>query len=203
MKRTFAAGLLALLTVGPEAHAQYPGCNGVIPPPGCGPVAGAIAQGSCRHLGCGGFCFKFLGAIHQHGPLWNYGPYTGYYPFEPYGPWNAALQYTGPMPGACCAGGLCGKCGLFGGLHGGKWGLGLHGRHFGRDACGGGHCWGGYAKTTFRNVFHRIFPLSHKSRGCGDCCADVGWTLPAAVPVAVVEDRQADVVQTGYPRSER
>ena len=32
------------------------------------PKASANPNG-CANLGCGGFCFKFLGLIHQHGPL--------------------------------------------------------------------------------------------------------------------------------------
>jgi hypothetical protein len=83
----------------------------------------ASAQGYPKHLGCGGFCFKFLGGLHMHGPLYNYGPYSGYYPFEPYGPWNSQLQYTGPMPGnpGCGWNGLCGGrgCGAAGGAVGG------------------------------------------------------------------------------------
>jgi hypothetical protein len=178
MKRTFAAGLLALpalLAVGPDARAQYPGCAGAIPPPGC--AAAALPQGPCAHLGCGGFCFRFLGAIHQHGPLVNYGPYTGYYPFEPYGPWNAALQYTGPNPNDCGHGG-CGLCGLLGlcGKHGcGPGGCGLggkfgHGRFgHGCSECGG---WDGYARSTFANVHSRVFPFGHKSRSCDAGCGD-------------------------------
>ena len=207
MKRTFGAGLLALpalLAVGPEARAQHPGA---IPPPGCGAALATFPKGSCSHLGCGGFCFKVLGAIHQHGPLFNYGPYTGYYPFEPYGPWNAALQYTGPRPsGGCCGwGGLCGKCGHGGcGLdgrcgkcgHGGRCG---HGRH--RDDCGDCSGWGRYAKTTFRNVNCRLFPLGHKAKGC-DSCNGCASTVTAA-PALAAEPKPSDVQQAGYPRSER
>ena len=160
MKRTFAAGLLtlsALLAAGSEARAQYPGCSGAIPPPGC--AGAALPQGSCAHFGCGGFCFRFLGAIHFHGPLFNYGPYTGYYPFEPYGPWNAQLQYTGPRPSDIIG---CGWHGLFGGKCG-KCG-GKHGHGEGCGGCG----WGDYASDTFRNVFHRTHPRCHKAR-CGSC----------------------------------
>lgn len=200
MKRTFAAGLLALpalLAAGTEARAQYPGCAGTIPPPGC--AAAALPQGPCAHLGCGGFCFRFLGAIHQHGPLVNYGPYTGYYPFEPYGPWNAALQYTGPNPNDCGAGGCglfghCGKngCGLGGGCGGGgKCGHGLIGH--GCSECGG---WGGYARSTFANVRCRVFPFGHKSRSCASC-GDSFDIIGAAAQAP------SDVEQTGFPRTER
>jgi hypothetical protein len=217
MKRTFAAGLLALpalLAAGPEARAQYPSCSGAIPPPGC--AAAALPQGSCAHLGCGGFCFRFLGALHFHGPLWNYGPYTGYYPFEPYGPWNAALQYTGPNPndcGGCGHGGLCallGLCGKHGcGKHGGGCGLGGHGCGLGgkcghglfRHGCGECNGWGGYARTTLCNVRCRVFPFGHKSKacdtGCDAPCGDSSGIIGAGAPAP------SDVQQTSYPRTER
>lgn len=210
MKRTFAAGLLALsalLAAGQEARAQYPACAGAIPPPGC--AAAALPQGPCAHLGCGGFCFRFLGAAHFHGPLFNYGPYTGYYPFEPYGPWNAALQYTGPNPNDCghCGGGGCGLCGLFG-----KHGCGLGGAACGRGGCGiGGRCghghfrhgcsecggWGGYARTTLSNVRCRVCPFGHKSKSCESGCGDSGGIIGAAAPAP------SDVQLTSYPRTER
>ena len=155
MKRTLPAGLLGLalsLASTGTAAAQDPGC---ISPAGLRPYAAG-----CSHLGCGGFCFRFLGSIHQHGPLFNYGPYYGYYPFEPYGPWNAQLQYTGPRPSdiiGCGWHGLGGKCGKCGGKHckGGKGG-----------DCGGS--WGDYATGTLRNVFHRTHPRCDKAK-CGSC----------------------------------
>ncbi|MGL4421614.1 MAG: hypothetical protein ACRCZF_13180 [Gemmataceae bacterium] len=58
----------------------------------------AQAQFPNPQMGCGGFCFSFLGRIHQHGPLFNYGPYEGYYPFTPYGPWTSDLRYNPPIP---------------------------------------------------------------------------------------------------------
>ncbi len=217
MKRTFAAGLLALpllLAVGPEARAQYLTCSGAIPPPGC--AGAALPKSPCSHLGCGGFCFRFLGAIHFHGPLWNYGPYTGYYPFEPYGPWNAALQYTGPNPYGGCGG--CGGCGLFGRCGGQGCGLGGCGRggcgaggcglgggcgiggrcghglfHHGCSECGG---WGGYATTTLSNVRCRICPFSHRKK-CGSGCDDCGGVIGASATAPT------GIPQAGQPRTER
>lgn len=170
MKRLLFLGLLAvagLLADRSAAQAQYaPG----VPCTGSGMVPSNSPFGGCSHLGCGGFCFKFLGKIHQHGPLFNYGPYTGYYPFEPYGPWASAgpnghwgpnLVYTGPrgqLVNNCVSGpGLCGH-------------LKSHGGLFGRHGSGCG--WGGYARTTFHNVFMRVHPLAHKS---GHCCDTFGW----------------------------
>jgi len=208
MKRTFAAGLLALtalLAVGPDARAQYPGHSGAIPPPGC--AGAALPQGPCAHFGCGGFCFRFLGATHFHGPLFNYGPYTGYYPFEPYGPWNANLQYTGPNPNDCggCGGRGCGLCGLFG-KHGGcgAGGCGIGGRcghGLARHGCSDCSGWGGYARTTLSNVRCRILPFCHKSKscdvGCDTGCSDSSGVIGAAAPTA------SEVLLTGYPRTER
>jgi hypothetical protein len=195
MKRIFGAGLLALplfLASGPEARAQ--GC----PSGNCGFGGRFSAFGSGiygnHHLGCGGFCFRFLGAIHSQGPLFNYGPYAGYYPFAPYGPWDASLNWVGPYPPSAEFGwksdgsrhGWKGDGdGLFG--HGGK-----HGRRGdGCDGCGG---WGDYSKTTLRNVKHRIFPLSHKAGKSCDSCGHA--SAPEVKPAT-------DVVQTGYPRTER
>jgi hypothetical protein len=220
MKRSFAAGLLALpalLAAGPEAHAQYPGCAGAIPPPGC--ASAALPQGPCAHLGCGGFCFRFLGATHFHGPLWNYGPYTGYYPFEPYGPWNAALQYTGPRPNDCGHG--CGLCGLFGkcGRHGCGLGGGCGAGGCGAGGCGiGGKCghglfrnncsdcsgWGGYARSTFSNVRCRILPFCHRSKSCESSCdsgCDGCGSTSGVIGAATLAP--SDVQQTSYPRTER
>jgi hypothetical protein len=227
MKRIFAAGLLALpalLAGGSAGFAQGPGCSG----PGCagGAIgagyaggfgadcygqAGAI-KGCCQHMGCGCFCMRFLGAIHFNGPLWNYGPYTGYYPFEPYGPWNAALQYTGPYPqnGCCGWGGLFGHCGAGGcgpgGSGAGGWGHGGHaghlGHHGGKDGCSECGDWSGYARTTWLNVHHRVHPLGHKAK-CGGCdgCSSINWATDA--PVVAASERQSDIQQTSYPRSER
>jgi hypothetical protein len=201
MNRLFAAGLLALpvlLAAGPDARANYP----------------------CPHMGCGGFCFKFLGSIHQHGPLYNYGPYTGYYPFEPYGPWNAQLQYTGPYPTPGC-GWLCNKCGRKWGSDGcdtcGNGGTG-RGRHpwFHKNDCDGCGGWDRYARNTFSNVGHRIFPLFHKNKakGCDPCgswstfaapaagcgsCGSCGSKVASANPPVAANPVQ----QAGYPRTER
>ncbi len=211
MKRTFAAGLLALLALQPAAHAQAPG--GVIGPaaggydPSCLTRAPAYT-GCCHHLGCGCFCFRFLSKLNQEGPLFNYGPYTGYYPFEPYGPWNSALAYTGPYPsGGCCGwNGLCGKCGGAGcGACGGS-GLCGHGR-LGHGGCGVGGCsggaWGRYAHDTFRNVTHRLFPLGHKSKGCDTCASAAGMTGTDALASSPPAPTPDSVQQTGYPRRER
>ena len=176
MKRTFGAVLFALpffALVGPSAQAQgYP-----------------------SYLGCGGFCFKFLGGLHQHGPLYNYGPYSGYYPFEPYGPWNSQLQYTGPYPGNAACGGLCGLAGGCGGRVAGCGRATSTG--WGRESsgCSSGSCgsssqaWGSYAVSTFKGVFHRSHPLSNRAKistGCSAApasgCASCGSSAPAAMP---------------------
>ena len=131
----------------------------------------AFAGQTAQAQGCGAFCFKFLG-LHQHGPLYNYGPYSGYYPFEPYGPWNAQLQYTGPYPGnaACGLNGCGGRCGLSGGCGGSVAGCG--------NSLGGRGCstsnraaWGGYAVSTFKNVFHRSHPLCNRAKLSTGCSA--------------------------------
>ncbi len=177
MKRMFELGLLALplfLAASTKAHAQ--GCG--LPGGNCarGPVIGWAGQNNA-HMGCGGFCFRFLGGIHQHGPLYNYGPYVGYYPFAPYGPWDASLNWVGPN----LVQGSCGWHHLFG--------------NRGRGGCGTAHCSSSdYSLTTFRNVGQRVSPLSHWGKGkssCSSCTASVD-TKPAN-----------EVVQTGYPRTER
>jgi hypothetical protein len=119
-------------------------------------------------FGCGFFCMKLFGATHQDGPLFNYGPYYGYYPFEPYGPWTSDLRYTGPTAPFNPAG-----CGWNFGRHGGC-GLGLGGGLFNRER--GCNTCGGYALSTFRNVFTRLHPFSWRgnlsqSFGCGSCSA--------------------------------
>ena len=114
MKRMFAAMLLALLGL-----------------PAIESSASAQNQGP---FGCGGFCFKFLGGLHQHGPLFNYGPYEGYYPFAPYGPWTSDLQYTGPgLNGA-----TCGPLGCGHGRGCGAAGCGVGGRGCGAAGCSAG-----------------------------------------------------------------
>jgi hypothetical protein len=164
MNRMFAAGLLALpalVAASPTASAQYYGC---------GAGGAALAPGSCAHLGCGGFCFKFLSHLHHHGPLVNYGPYYGYYPFEPYGPWNSNLQYTGPRPGDHC-GWLFGRCKGCG-RDGWGWGRGGH-----IDACG--ECARGRsAAVLWANVRSRLLPASHKAGKLG--CDSCGATAPTA-----------------------
>lgn len=209
MRRVIPAGLLALpavLFVGPTAQAQY-----VVPPPGCSalPVVRNPHIG-CSHAGCGGFCFRLFPGLHQEGPLFNYGPYYGYYPFEPYGPWTADLRYTGPT-GADCGGRGCGACGRCRGLFGlGGWNRG----------CGDGGCghWGGYAKSTFHNVKHRLHPFSHhKCKACGggevtaeaaaDCPGCVAGAAAAAAiavePTTVQAAAELPAVEAGYPRRER
>ncbi len=214
MKRMFGAGLLALpalLACGAAGFAQGPGCSG----PGCygGAIGAGYAggfdpscygqpaaiKGCCHYIGCGCFCFRYLGRITQEGPLWNYGPYTGYYPFEPYGPWNAALQYTGPYPNSGC----CGWSGLFGHGGAGRFGAGGwgHGHLAGRGGCSECGDWGGYARTTWLNVHHRVFPLWHKTKGGCDSCSRAGWAADA--PAVASGERQSDIQQTSYPRSER
>ncbi len=192
MKRFLAVGLLALpvvLLAGQEARAQH----------------------GCSNLGVGGFCFKFLGKLHQQGPLYNYGPYAGYYPFEPYGPWNSQLQYTGPYPGT--GGGQYGSYGWLGGFgHAGSHGFGSGSCNAGHDRHIDHHPWGHwgrdqsacsasgsdrYARHTFLNVTGRIFPLFHKhnwNAGCGTCSAPTAYTT-AAEP--------SPIVPTGYARRER
>lgn len=161
MKRIFPASLLGFvlaLASASTASAQAANFGYGPDPSNCGTVIRPYAAG-CHQHGCGGFCFRFLGSIHQHGPLFNYGPYAGYYPFEPYGPWTAQLQYTGPRPGdivGCGWHGLgCKKCGKCGGHH-----------------CRGGDCgsdaWGDYASGTLKNVFDRTHPRCHKAK-CGSC----------------------------------
>jgi len=172
------------------------------------------AQIGCSNLGAGGFCFKFLGKLHQDGPLWNYGPYSGYYPFEPYGPWNSQLQYTGPYPGGSGGGCSGSGCDTFGWLNhfdrhrsgssGGDCGRDRHPwDHWGRDrsSCSASG-WDRYARTTWINCTSRVFPLSHKhkwSSGCGTCTASTG---PAS-SIAVVDAEISAIVPTAYPRRER
>jgi hypothetical protein len=158
MKRIIHAMLLALpamLLYGSDAQAQSPfGAHG-----------------------CGGFCFKFLGGLHQHGPLYNYGPYAGYYPFEPYGPWNAQLQYTGPYPGnpGCGWNGLCGGrggCGAAGGCDAG--GCGSRGfGNIGAAGCGTGGCGSSGISGLFSGLSH---PFSHRGAeaSCSTCNTGFG-----------------------------
>jgi len=181
----------------------------------------ANAQVGCSNLGVGGFCFKFLGKLHQHGPLYNYGPYSGYYPFEPYGPWNSQLQYTGPYPTS--GSGQYGMYGWINGAFGRERGAG-----FGRNraesindnSCEGNRKklldrhpwskWGNdkdgcsadgsdrYARHTWLNTTGRIFPLFHKhnwNAGCGTCTAPTCGITTAS--------ETSPIVPTGYPRSER
>ena len=163
MKRTLPAGLLSVvlsLAAAGTASAQAPGYGPAGPGPGCSAAPVRPYSAGCHQHGCGGFCFRFLGSIHQHGPLFNYGPYYGYYPFEPYGPWNAQLQYTGPRPSDVVG---CGWHGLFGGK------CGKCGGHHGRGGCAlDGDGWGSYASSTFRNIFDRTHPRCHKAK-CGNC----------------------------------
>jgi hypothetical protein len=155
MTRTFRAGLLALpllLAAGQAASANPYGFG--IP---------GTRFGGCYQYGCGGFCFNLFPHLNQHGPLVNYGPYSGYYPFAPYGPWDENLRYTGPRPGDDCGWGGracgrrgCGKCG----------GGGLLGRRADDGNCGG---WGGYARSVFANVGHRVDPFRGKKPACSTC----------------------------------
>lgn len=215
MTRVLTAGLLALpllIATSTPVHAQNGGFPGLVP--SIGPFGG------CSHLGCGGFCFQFLGKIHQHGPLFNYGPYQGYYPFEPYGPWNSNLQYTGPRgPLNDCNGAGCGHCGRCRGA-----GLRdrLAGLHHRDDDCGGGGCgnWGPYARATLSNVFHRCHPFANhcghgsaatcgSSGGCGAAiggCAGASSVSSSTVvsnPVEAVSATETPVVEPGFPRRER
>ena len=175
MKRTLLAMLLALPALA---------C--------CGPDA----QAQCSTLG--GPCFRIFSGLHHHGPLYNYGPYAGYYPFAPYGPWDSNLNYTGPYPGqqAACGRGGCGHggCGAGGGSAGGCGTGGLsglgHGLFAGLHSRGGDSscstCGGGglaaYSAATFKNVFHRSHPLSHRGKiatGCSACgTSPVGCGTP-------------------------
>ena len=198
MKRTLLAALLslsALAVSGPAASAQCPGGQ-------CGPSAsfGPSCGPFCIP------CFRLFSHIHQHGPLYNYGPYAGYYPFEPYGPWDANLNYNGPLGGQCgpngCGNGRgfgngrnnCGNGGLgnsFGlgngfGLGGGcgagnsgSGGLAGLGGLFGNlRAIGGNDCDScSYSKATFKNVFFRSHPLSHRAKFSTGCCV----TSPTSV----------------------
>jgi hypothetical protein len=201
MKRMFVLGLLALPAfVAADSKALAQGCG--IPGSNCG--GGVLGLGFIGHNnaweGCGGFCFRFLGGIHQHGPLYNYGPYAGYYPFAPYGPWDANLNWVGPYPPQ----GACGWNNLWGnrGHHGGGCGTGDCGHARGGLIGRGSNDRGGcndcasrdYSLTTFKNVGRRVSPLSHWGKGKSSCeggCASVD-TKPAN-----------DVVQTGFPRTER
>jgi len=159
----FWAGLLALpLVLASTSDVSAQGCGTGNCPPGFG-WAGPVRS---NPYGCGALCFRLFGALHQDGPLFNYGPYTGYYPFEPYGPWTADLRYNGPQNGAC------GHCGLFGrgcGPHGCGHLGGLFHRGHGSDNCGG------YASSTWRNVFSRLHPFQRcASAGCSSAvgCGD-------------------------------
>ena len=162
MNRMFRAGLLALPLL--LAAGQTTSAN----PPGFG--FPGTRFGGCNQFGCGGFCLNLFPHMSQHGPLVNYGPYSGYYPFAPYGPWDENLRYNGGGPecgwnGRACGRGGCGKCG------GGHKLL-----HRSRSSCDDGNCggWGGYAKTTFANVGHRVNPFGHlkgkfHASGCSTC----------------------------------
>ncbi len=173
MKRTLLAALLALPALALSAPAAKAQCG--------------------AHTG--GFCFRLFSHIHQHGPLYNYGPYAGYYPFAPYGPWDSNLNYTGPTGGGSCGplcGGRCGGRGCgnggFGGGcgAGGRGGGGLGGGLFtglhSRGGLGGLAGLGGsYPNATFRNVFFRSHPLSHRAKfstGCSACSSPVGVGTP-------------------------
>ena len=155
--------------------------------------AGQTAQAQ----GCGGFCFKFLGGLHQHGPLYNYGPYSGYYPFEPYGPWNAQLQYTGPYPGnAACGLNGCGRrCGVAGGCGGTVAGCGLASGSRGCSTSNSA-AWGGYAVSTFKNVFHRSHPLCNRAKLSTGCSA-----APASGCASCGSVASATPTHDGYPAS--
>jgi len=168
MKRMLWAGLLALpLVLASTSAASAQGCGSGGCPPGFGFGGGAARS---NPFGCGAFCFKIFGALHQEGPLFNYGPYSGYYPFEPYGPWTSDLRYNGPTNGACSHCGLFGRgcgargCATFGGFGG----------LFHRDrAC---NTCGGYAFSTFRNVFSRLHPFQRcASAGCSSAVGCGGY----------------------------
>lgn len=202
MRRVILAGLFALpaaLLLSTSAPAASP--------PGYSSATGTAVTNpflSCKHLGCGGFCFRLFPGLHQDGPLFNYGPYYGYYPFEPYGPWTADLQYNGPT-GDC--GGNCGQCG---GCRARLW----HRGDSRGSGCGG---WGSYALSTFHNVGHRVRPFAHKCMTCGgsgaateaapsaDCpnrASAQAAPAEAGTPSAHVPG-EPTVLQTGYPRRER
>ena len=185
MKWTFFAGLAALFLAAPSASAQCAGgaCGANVIPSAAGTQYGYPA-----YLGCGGFCFRFLGRMHQEGPLYNYGPYEGYYPFAPYGPWDSNLCYNNPNAAGC--GGYGNRCG---------WNQGLFGRHgfgggFGGGNCGAGGCGGsgGYALTTLKGVFARSHPLSNRAKiSTGSCaapqsgCADCGGSISAVSATSI------------------
>ena len=174
------------------------------------PAAKANPPG-CANLGCGGFCFKMFGHIHQHGPLVNYGPYSGYYPFEPYGPWNSQLQYTGPGRNDYACGSLFGggKCGWLGSGHGGLGGkcagcgAGLGSRlHGGGSSCN--NCaWGNYANVTFGNVRSRLNLGSRFGgcEGCGDAPTISVPSCPGCVSTAddTVGLESNPVITTAFP----
>ena len=201
MKRMFVLGLLALpVFVAADSRAFAQGCG--LPGSNCGgsPLGIGMFGKNSAHMGCGGFCFRFLGGIHQHGPLYNYGPYAGYYPFAPYGPWDANLNWAGPYPSQ----GACGWNSLWG-HHGGRGAGGCgtgdcghaRGGRFGRDNDRGGcnDCDSRrYSLSIWKNVNARVSPLSHWGKGKKSCeggCASVD-TKPVN-----------DVVQTSFPRTER
>lgn len=202
MKRMFVLGVLALpafLAADSKALAQGCGFPGANCPSGVLGL-GLVGQNN-SHMGCGGFCFRLFGGIHQHGPLYNYGPYVGYYPFAPYGPWDANLNYVGPYPPQAGCGwlGLCGKggCGRDG-CGSGHSGRGSHEGLFGRRGNDGSDCndWDSrrYSRSIWNNVNTRVQPLSHWGKGKKSCeggCASVDNKL------------NNDVVQTGFPRTER
>ncbi|CAN5288734.1 hypothetical protein BH11PLA2_BH11PLA2_10670 [soil metagenome] len=128
------------------------------------------SQAGGSPFGCGAFCICNFGKMHQHGPLYNYGPYSGYYPFAPYGPWNSDLTRNNN-----CASGNCG----------GKK-LNLHLPQLGhKSGCGTGG-WSHYSLSTFKNVFHRTHPCSHKA-GCNTYTSAAPLPFSPIVPVAATE----------------
>ena len=148
MKRTFFAGLLALLAAQTaSAQCMDGSCGASVIPSAAGHQYGYPA-----YLGCGGLCFNLFGRMHQEGPLFNYGPYSGYYPFAPYGPWDSNLCYNDPN-GAGCGGGRCGNglCGRGGANSVCGWNsaifhrLGRGGLGGGLGNCGAGGCGTGLA----------------------------------------------------------
>lgn len=186
MKRILAATLFAL-TAASAAQAQDFGCP--VPAAGGPPNSG-------WQLGCPG-CFRFLGLLHQHGPLVNYGPYAGYYPFEPYGPWNAQLQYTGPT-GDPIGYGWCHKCGSKSG-HGHCSSCESTRKRFSLFSRKDSGEWGNYASTTFQNVSRRVNPLANWSCGKSSCSASAA---EATTPATELK-QESPIQPTSYPRRER
>ena len=146
MNRMFRGGLLALpllLAAGPSASASDLG-------------AGILGlRSGCYQYGCQGFCLNFFPHMTQHGPLVNYGPWGPETWADPWGG-NGGCGWGG----RACGRHGCGRCG------GGLGGLHLFHRAADTGNCGG---WGGYARTLFRNVGHRVNPFAGGRPACSTC----------------------------------